>query len=84
MEMNNKRVLVVASEKSLVALELWLKDRKYNDVFPYLRDSTGNRMIGLNWRETPDARTERAGLVIVRRPDLVDRVIEMCEARKAE
>lgn len=79
MLMNSARVLVVTTEKSLQVLETWLQDRAYDDIFPWLKDKAGHRMVGLNLK-LPENKFERAGLVIVRNADLLDRVIEICEA----
>lgn len=83
MKMDSSRMLVVTSTKSLPVLELWLKDRVFNDLFPWLQDKSGSRMVGLN-KLLPDGKFERAGLVIVRDPLLLDQVIEICRAAKRD
>jgi hypothetical protein len=73
---------VLHSEKSLVPLRWWLKDRKFNGHFPYLVDSRGNRMVGINWHFRDDRGHEcvkPCGLILIRDEALADQVIKMVE-----
>jgi hypothetical protein len=77
-----RRIITVSTPASLRALALWLADRKYNDVFPYLMDRAGNRMVGLNWKY-PDGKFDRAGIVVVKNIDLLEDVTGMCDRGRA-
>jgi hypothetical protein len=73
---------VLHSEKTLVPLGWWLKDRRYNNYYPYLQDSRGNRMIGVNWRTRDEYGRETlvpCGLVLVRDESIVDQAIKIIE-----
>jgi hypothetical protein len=69
----------VKSEASLNSLAVWLEDRDFNEVFPFLKDKQGNRMIGLNMLFEA-GKFERRGLIIVVEMVLLKRVVAMANA----
>lgn len=73
-----KPILTVHSPKSLGPLKVWLSDRKYNNIFPYLTDRLGRRMIGLNWKYD-DGTYDRCGLVVLDDLNLLAEVVGLCE-----
>ena len=74
-------IITIRKHRQLRILELWLEARDYNQVFPFLEDRLGNRMIGLNLKN-PDGTYEKRGLVVVPEMDLLDETIEICEKGK--
>jgi hypothetical protein len=78
---------VLRSEKSLVPLRWWLKDRCYNGHYPYLSDSRGNRMIGISWHSRDERGHERVtprGLILLRDEALAEQVIAIVEEHMQE
>jgi hypothetical protein len=74
---DRSRILTIRSHKSLRVLELWLAEKDYNNVFPFLEDRRGQRMIGLNWLN-PDGTYEKRGLVIVTDLDVLPDAVDVC------
>lgn len=81
-DLDTSRVIIVSSNRGLRALKVWLTDRKYNDVFPWLTDKAGNRMVGLNAKDRETRQFTQQGLVIVRDSELIGEVIRMCNEGK--
>ena len=71
-------IITIRNYSALRTLELWLEARDYNDVFPFLEDRKGARMIGLNWKN-PNGTYEKRGLVVLPDIDILSDAIEVCE-----
>ncbi len=73
----SNNIFTVHTEKSLKSLEVWLSDRRYNNIYPYLKDSRGYRMVGLNYKNE-DGTFTREGLIVVKDVDVLD-VVSACK-----
>lgn len=77
-EADRTQLFTVYSDRSLDPLRVWLSDRSYNNVFPYLRDVRGRRMIGLNQRHS-DGTYDKCGLIVIDDLDYLDQVLVICD-----
>lgn len=81
-KLDTSRILIINSERGLRTLKIWLSDRRYNDVFPWLQDKAGNRMVGLNLKDRTTKHFEQKGLIVVRDNTLLADVVDLCNEGK--